>query len=67
MLVFSFFYFSVALLQCPIKALNVAYGNLFSNQLAFILLKTQVVQLFKLLYRKNRVVHFVEISTVGIR
>ena len=32
----------VTCLQCHIKALNVVYGNLFSNQRAFTMLETEI-------------------------
>jgi len=39
---FSFLFLMVTWLQCPIKALNVACGNSFSNQWTFTELETEV-------------------------
>ena len=38
---FSHLFLMVTSLQCPIKALNVTYGNSFSNQWAFTMLETE--------------------------
>ena len=40
--VLFFLFLTVTWLQCPIKALNVTYGNSFSNQWAFTLLRSEV-------------------------
>jgi len=58
----------VTWLQCPTKALNVAYGNSFSNQWALDVGNWSFqVQLLKLLYHKNYAVYFVEICIVDIK
>ena len=41
---FSLIFFMVTWLQCPIKALNIAYGNSFSNQCAFTMLEAEVLK-----------------------
>jgi len=68
---FSFLFLVVAWSWCPIKVINVTYGNSFSNQWAITMLKTEVlvfqVQLFKLLYRKNYASYFVEICTADVK
>jgi len=39
---FSHLFLMVTSLQCPIKAINVTYGNSFSKQWAFTMLETEV-------------------------
>jgi len=50
-----------------LKALNVAYGNLFSNQWAFTILETDVFKYNIYIISQNHAVYFVEICTVNVK